>query len=102
MTDQRLTEILASRVMGWKPVADRFLKSGREWIPKWRFAPLNRLEDAFHVVDRAADRYILTNDSQVFTAEVHVGARIGRASGKSRARTITLAVAQALGLGVKL
>jgi len=33
-----------------------------------------------------------------FAAEVQVGARVGKASGKLKARTLTIALARALGL----
>jgi hypothetical protein len=71
----------------------------RRWIPRWRFAPLTSLEHAFELLDHAASAYTLTTNSRGgFEAEVHVGTRIGRASGEPKARVITLALALALGL----
>jgi len=97
MDDDRLTEKLAADVFGWKSAPDRFIKPGRSWIPKWRFRPFERLEDAFDLLDRVASGYRLeVCDGGAFTAEVRVGAKIGRASGETKARTITLAVAAAL------
>jgi hypothetical protein len=98
MTDDRLTAILAERVMDWRACPDRFLKIGRTWISRTRFKPLARLEDAFLVLDRAASSYCLTSAGGIFTAEVKVGTRTGRATGNARARTIVLALAQALGI----
>jgi len=99
MTDQRLTNELACRVMGWRVTPDRFITSGRSWLPKWRFSPLLRLEDALQLLDHAASDYRLsTVDGHRFTAEVRVGGRRGKASGKSRPRTITMAIANAVGL----
>jgi hypothetical protein len=99
MTEELLTNELASRVMGWKPTPERFVKSGRTWIPRWRFRPLTELADAFLLLDRAAHAYILSSDRHhTFTAEVELAAGAGKASGYLKARTITLAVARALGL----
>jgi hypothetical protein len=100
MNDDRLKEELARRLLAWKVGPDRFIKSGRSWIPKWRFKPLARLEDAFLLLDRAGGTYVLSVGSDgVFTAEVRVGERIGRASGEPKARTITLAISRVLGIG---
>ena len=99
MTDERLTDELACQVMGWKLAPGRYLKPGRAWLPKWRFSPLSRLDDAFQLLDNVSDRFSLVSDqSRTFTAEVRVNSRKGRASGTARARVITLAVARALGL----
>lgn len=101
MSDQKLTAYLAERVMRWKVAPDRFIKSGRSWIPSWRFRPLHELADAFQLLDRAADVFSLTRTAQkVFIAEVTVGVRHGKASGAQIARTITTALARALGLEV--
>jgi len=98
---EKLTAALAERVMGWKASPDRFMKSGRSWIPRWRFQPLVDLADAFRLLDKGARRYSLTCDGRrTFSVEVQVGTRRGKAAGKHKARTITLAVARALGLEV--
>jgi hypothetical protein len=99
MNDEWLTNELAARVMGWKPAPDRFVKAGRGWIPRWRFQPLTRLEDAFQLLETAGSTYSLATASDgTFSARVRVGNRIGRASGEPKATTITIAVARALGL----
>lgn len=100
MNDDRLTERLAAQVLGWKATPDRFIKAGRSWIPRWRFSPLAELADAFALLDHAANHYTLTGNSSNFAAEVQIGACSGRAVGEQKARTITLAVARALGLEV--
>lgn len=101
MSDDELTAHLAEFVMGWKRAPDRFVKPGRSWIPHWRFRPLEELADAFQLLDRAAGRFRLTCErSRVFTVEVQIGNCRGKASGKHIARTITTAVARALGLTV--
>jgi hypothetical protein len=101
MTDERLTDELAARVMGWKPAPDRFVKSGRCWIPRWRFQPLTSLEDAFQLLDRTAARYTLTSDSgATLTADIRIGGASGRASEELKPRAITMATARALGIEV--
>src|SRR5260370_726603 len=92
-----ITEELARTVMGWRSAQGRFLKAGRGWLPKWRFAPFDNIEDAFQLLDRAADWFRLTRDGvSAFVAEVHVGGHTGKASGDQQARVITTAVARAL------
>lgn len=98
MNDDRLTETLAAAAFGWKAAPDRFIKPGRSWIPKWRFRPLECLEDAMGVLDRVATGYRLELcEGGVFKAEVRVGSQVGKAAGEPKARTITLAVVAALG-----
>jgi hypothetical protein len=100
MNDDQLKEELARRLLSWKVCPDRFVKAGRSWIPKWRFKPLARLEDAFLLLDLAGGTYVLSVGSDgVFTAKVQVGDRIGKASGEPKARTISLAISRALGIG---
>jgi hypothetical protein len=47
LTDQSLTDLLAERIIGWRAMPDRYTKSARAWLPKRRFQPLVRIEDAF-------------------------------------------------------
>ena len=100
MTDDRLTAILAQRVMGWGVGPARYLIGGRRWLPRWRFQPLTRIEDAFQVLEKAATTFKLTaNADGTFTARVCVGKnRPGSASGESKATVISTAVARAIGL----
>jgi hypothetical protein len=99
VTDQRLTDELAARVLRWRLAPDRYIKSGRSWIPRWRFRPLEELGDAFQLLEAAASGYTLALvEGGPFTAAVQVHGRMGQASGESRARTITIAICRALGL----
>jgi hypothetical protein len=87
MNDATLTEELARQVLGWRVAPDRFMKSGRSWIPKWRFSPLVRLEDAFQLLDVVASGYRLEGcKGGMFTAKVRVGRRIGKASGELKGK----------------
>jgi len=100
MSTEQLTAILAERAMGWVVGPERFLLGGRRWLPRWRFRPLTELADAFQLIDRVADHYTLTKNGRTFTAQVRTGSGRGTASGEQMARTITLAVARALGMEV--
>jgi hypothetical protein len=102
MTDETLTAELARQVMGWRVCPDRFIKSGRNWIPKWRFSPLTDLDDAFQLLDGAhADYQLTATQNGQFTAGVRIGCSTGQASGVEKARVITLAVARTLGIDVE-
>jgi hypothetical protein len=94
---KQLTDVLAERVMGWRLAPGRYIKSDRGWIPRWRFQPLVRIEDAFQLLEAAANRYRLeARENGTFTAEIHTSSRSSRASGPSMARTITITLALAL------
>jgi hypothetical protein len=98
MTNERLTELLVGKLLGWSVFPDRFIKSSRSWIPRWRFQPFARLEDAFLLLDKSGGTYLLALDLPgVFTAEVRIGERIGKATGEPKAQAITLALSRALG-----
>ena len=98
-TTKQLTDVLAERVMGWRLAPGRYIKSGRGWIPRWRFQPLVRIENAFELLDASTSSYRLEAlQDGTFTAEVRVGSRIGKAFGQSMSRTTTIALARALRL----
>jgi len=101
MNEDRLTEKLAAEVLGWRTAPGRLIKPDRGWTPRWQFDPFTKIDDALRLVDSSASRYTVTADRKKgFSARVHVGRRIGKASGESFARTITMALAYALGLEV--
>jgi hypothetical protein len=98
MTRAKLTDLLAAE-LGWKPGRDRYVRSGREWIPKWRFSPFTSLEDAFQLLDQVADRFTVTKRSGTsVTAEVEVDGTTAHAAAESAPCAITMAVVHALGL----
>jgi hypothetical protein len=98
MGSDQFTATLAERILHWKACPDRFVKSGRAWIPRNRFRPLARVEDALLLLSHTASNYSLTRIDGLFTAEVRIGVRTGTASGGPIARTITLAIGRALGI----
>jgi hypothetical protein len=79
----------------------RFVKPSRSWIPKWRFAPLERLEDAFLLLDTARAAYTVSRSAAgPFTVSVRLSQGRGEASGEPEPRTITIALAKAAGIEV--
>ena len=101
MSDDTLTAYLAERLMRWNATPDGFITSGRSWIPRWRFKPLVELTDAFQLLDQATHRYSLTRDRHgIFSASVQIGGCRGKAYGEAKARTVTIAIARALGVEV--
>ncbi len=99
MTDGQLTAKLAIEVLGWKMAPGRFVKPGRSWTPSWRFAPLENVAQAFDLLDAAQAAYTISgNSAGRFTAEVHIGQQVGKASGPKKARVICLAVARAIAI----
>ena len=102
MSSEHLTAILAERVMGWGVGPDRFLTANRSWIPRWKFKPLERIGDAFMLLDHSgSNRYAIVKAGGAFEVKVECNGRVGRATGRSSARAITLALARSLGLGAQ-
>ena len=101
MTDNLLIDRLAQQVLRWRAGPDRFLTGNRSWIPRWKFNPLERLEDSFTLLDHSGStHYTISLVGGTFQVEVECDGRIGKATGHSRSRTITLALARSLGLEV--
>jgi hypothetical protein len=100
MTAEALISELAQRVMGWGVAPDRYLIGNRSWIPRWRFQPLDRLEDAFRLLEKAQpEHYNMGLDgSGCFSVEVRIAGKLGVARDELKPRAITLAIARALGL----
>jgi len=95
----RLADELVAKILGWKSSADRYVKPNRSWIPKWRFSPLKRIGDAFDLLEATKASYRLDcSPENVLRVEVEVGGQVGQAHGQLAARTITLALARAVGL----
>jgi hypothetical protein len=97
---ERLTTELVIRVMGWAVAPDRFLTGQRSWMPRWRFQPTNRLDDAFRVLETARPEYYSMGSRAcgTFFVEVCIGGKLGTCKHNSKPLAITLAVARALGL----
>lgn len=99
MTDNMLIDRLAQQVLHWGVGPDRFLTGNRSWIPRWKFNPSERLEDAFRLLDHARPtRYALSQTGGVFAVEVECDAKGGKATDDFKPRAITLALARSLGL----
>ena len=98
--EDHLIDELVELILGWRLAPGRYIKPSRGWMPRWRFNPLARMEDAFLLLDRAGGTYLLSlGPDGLFTVEVRIGNRIGNASGEPKARAITLALSEAFGIG---
>jgi len=101
MSREQLAAELAKRVLGWRVAPDRFLLSDRQWKPRHYFQPIDRLSDAFFLLQAASiESYTIqrtTNSGCV--ARVQIDGKTGTAEDSSEARAITIAVARALGIG---
>lgn len=100
MTSELLTAILVERVMGWRVAPGRLMMGDRIWKPAWRFQPVEKREDAFHLLDAAksVEYSITAHSSNRFTVRVVVDGTTGEATESSQSRAITYAVARAIGL----
>jgi hypothetical protein len=100
MTTEQLAALLAKKVMGWKVGPDRFMMGGRQWQPRWRFQPGERMEDAFRLLKHAAPQEyaVGTTENGSFWARVRVAGVTGEARESSQARAITFAIARAVGI----
>jgi hypothetical protein len=99
VTDSRLTDELAERVFSWRLAPNRYLKPGRSWTPRARFQPLHDVRDAFRLLKALTNHSaVIRVEGETFIAEVRLGGQIGKAVGKSEARTLCLALAMALGI----
>lgn len=102
MTNDQLTTMLAERVMGWRAGPNRFLIGNRGWLPRWRFQPSERVEDANRLLERAAAQEYSMDRAQDgwFRVWVRIAGATGEARESSQARAITFAIARAIGLEV--
>ena len=102
MSLDQLTAVLAERVMGWTVGPDRFMMGNRGWMPRWRFQPTEKLDDAFRLLEEAAPQEysICSDDKGQLQVRVRVGVCTGAATGGPMATAIATAVARAVGLQV--
>ncbi|MBL8227240.1 MAG: hypothetical protein JNL98_02130 [Bryobacterales bacterium] len=102
MTNDQLAAILAERVMGWGVGPDRFTLGKREWMPRWRFQPAEKLEDAFRLLEGAAPQeYTISGDDKGnVRVRVRIDGAAGEAHGTSTPLAITHAIAGAVGIEV--
>lgn len=102
MTIENLTATLAAQVMGWGVGPDRFLLGHRSWVPRWRFQPAVRLQDAFRLLEQAApEEYTMgAAENGGFWVKVRLADGTREARELSKARAITFAIARALALNV--
>jgi hypothetical protein len=101
MTPEVLSAKLAQRVFGWRVTPGRFIVEGRSWKPAWRFRPMERLEDAFSLLDATdATEYCISRRGGMVRVRVMVRGSVGAACDSSTPRAISVAVARAVGIEV--
>jgi hypothetical protein len=102
VSNDEIAAILAERVMGWSVGPERFMLGGRRWLPRWRFQPATRLEDAFQLLEGVAPEEFTMGAVECggFWVKVCVAGTTGEAHDPSKPRAITLAIARALGIKV--
>ena len=100
MSSEQLTAALAERVMGWTVGPDRFMMGNRGWMPRWRFQPADKLDDAFRLLQEAAPQAysICGDDKGSIHVEVRINGAVGEARGTSIPGVVTNAVARAVGI----
>jgi len=100
MTHDQLTAILAERVMGWSVGPDRFMMGNRGWMPRWRFQPIDKLDDAFRLLQEAAPQaYSISGDDKgSIHVQVRINGAVGEAQETSMPGAVTYAVARAVGI----
>jgi hypothetical protein len=89
--------------MKWGVAPDRFILEGRRWLPRWRFRPVERIEDAFRLIEALdPEEYDMAGrGADNFSVRIRLeNGGHGEASDKSKARAITYAVARAIGVDV--
>ena len=102
MNTEQLTAVLVERVMGWTVGPDRFSMGNREWMPRWKFQPVEKIEDAFRLLAQAAPQeYSISGDGKgSIHVQVRINGAVGEARGTSTPSVITHAVARAFGIEV--
>jgi hypothetical protein len=100
MTNEQLAAILAERVMGWHVGPERFQMGNRGWIPRGRFRPTERLQDAFRLVLAAepTEYNMGGGKDEECWARVRIGESSGKASAPSMPAALCRALAQAIGI----
>ena len=102
MSDERLADELVTRAFGWRKAPGRYIMAGRSWISESSFRPLTDVRDALRVLVALTEDYSLAAiPGGTFTAQVRVAGRTGKATGEPKARTICMALAEALGIQVE-
>lgn len=100
MTPAVLTSLLAQRVMGWEAAPNRFLLGNKRWRPRWRFQPLERIEDAIKLLDAACpDGFTICAEAGgPFYVTVRIAGVFGDATHALKARAIAVAVSKSIGI----
>jgi hypothetical protein len=95
-----LTDELVRLVLGWRLAPNRYLKPDGGWTSRLQFQPFKNIHQALQLLEAVTTNYTLESaPDNVFKVEARLSDRVANTSGKSKSRTITLAVAQLVGTG---
>jgi hypothetical protein len=100
MTSRTLTGLLVKRVMKWGVGPDRFLLGGRRWMPETRFKPVDRIEDAFQLLEAASPQEYAMGRDRKGTFWVRV--RLDGGTGEARSTRNSTAICQALARALRI
>ena len=100
MTAEQLTALLAEHVMQWRVGPTRFQMGNRGWLPRSRFRPTERIQDAFRVLLAAEpSEYTMAGGKGTSSwARVRIDGAFGEASASSLPTAICLAIARCIGI----
>ena len=102
MTDERLTSILAERVMGWRVGPDRYITVDRQWIKRERFQPARSLDAALRLVNALQPiSYNVGGSQSGCWARIQTAAGTWEATAHSMSLALCLAIARAQGIDVE-
>jgi len=96
---RRVAGIAMENVQGNRAVGPgRFVMANRKWIPRWRFQPTGKLDDAFELLAgaRPQEYQIRGDDNGTIRVEVRIGGGVHVATGTSLARALSQAAARAI------
>jgi hypothetical protein len=102
MTAERLTAILAERLMGWRACPDRFVKRDRGWVRRGRFRPTENLQDSYELLEAIpSGEYSMGGaKGKSSWAKVRTATVSAEASAPSMPLAVCLAIAKALEIDV--
>ena len=103
MTSRTLTGLLVKRVMKWGVGPNRYLLGDRRWISETRFKPVERIEDAFQLLEAVSPlEYAMGRDRRGnFWVRVRLGEATGEARDTCKSAAICQAVARALQIEIE-
>jgi hypothetical protein len=95
---------LAEHIFYWRVSPNRFLTGNRCWLPRWKFQPTTKLNDALRVLEglEPQEFSISADRKDGYCAKVTIADRVIYGRDKSKPMAICRAVAAVLGIDVVL